>query len=191
MKLNIQIDIDWIEEDGSIDEEVKASIVQGVKNAISKSCMDSMEEKSKLAIDSAILKASEKIEEKAVQFADDWLENEVAVTDKWGDLKEKTTIKGLVKAAFNDTLNQKVDKNGKISNGYGGSYTLIEYLTGKRVNDVVGERMKTFGKDIDRQIKESIDKSIKDNVSDKFAQMVIGVAKQEYKDVQALIDNQS
>lgn len=37
MKLNITVDLDWLEEDGNIDEEVKHQIIQGVKSAISSS----------------------------------------------------------------------------------------------------------------------------------------------------------
>ena len=150
--------------------------------------MKNMEEKSKQAIDKAIANASEIIGQKAVEFADEWLENEVEVTDQWGDSKGKTSIKELIKSAFTNTLNKKVDSNGKITDGYGAKYKLIEYLTGKRVDDVVNERMKSFGENIDKKITASIEASIKDNVSDKFAQMVIGVAKQDYRDTQALLD---
>ena len=186
MKLNISVDIDWIEEDGSIDEEVKAEIIQGVKNAISKSCLSNMEQKSKIAIDAAIKDAAAKIEEKAISFVDDWLENEVEITDRFGDVQESGTLKDIIKRTFNDTLNRKVDKKGSFS-GYSTNYTLLEYLTGKRVEEVVNERMKSFGKDIDKSIEACVNKGIKDRVSDKFAQMVVGAAKQDYKDAQALI----
>ena len=191
MKLNITVDIDWIEEDGSIDDEVKSEIINGVKNAISQSCMSNMEAKSKIAIDAAIENASKKIEEKAVSFVDDWLENEVKITDRFGDTKEKGTLKDIIKRTFDDTLNQKVDKNGSFSNGYGSSFTLIEYLTGKRVDEAVSDRMKSFGRDIDLSIEACVNKGIKERVSDKFAQMIVGAAKQDYKEAQALIKKES
>lgn len=190
MKIKIELDIDWIEEDGSIDDEVKAEIISGVKRAISQSCLANMEEKSKKAIDSAMEQAAKKIEDKAIQFADEWLENEVEVTDKWGDVKEKTTIKGLVKSSFNDVLNRQVNDKGEFCSGrnsYGASGTLLEYLTGKRVQSAVSARLKDFGKNIDKQIEQTIEKGIRDRVSDKFAEMVIGVAKQDHKDAKALI----
>lgn len=40
MKINITVDVEWIGEDGNIDDEVKSEIINGVKSAISKQCMD-------------------------------------------------------------------------------------------------------------------------------------------------------
>ena len=34
MKLNIEVDIDWLEDDGSIDDMVQHEIILGVKQAI-------------------------------------------------------------------------------------------------------------------------------------------------------------
>ena len=186
MKVNVSVEIDWIEEDGSIDDEIKHELILGVKRAISKTCMKDMETQSKLAFDDAVQQASAKISKKALDFADAWLENEVEITDKWGDKQDKITVKGLIKRSFDNLLERKVDSNGKFSSSYGADTKLIEYLTNKRVEDEVSKRMKDFGKGIDDRIKKAIDKSIKDNVSDRFAQMVIGAAKQDYLDQKAI-----
>ena len=90
MKLNITVDIDWIEEDGSIDEEVKHQIIQGVKNSIGKTCLDKVEKQASKAIDEAINKsvasAGELINGKAIAFANEWLGKKVEVTDQWGEV---------------------------------------------------------------------------------------------------------
>lgn len=54
MKLNITVDLDWLEEDGNIDEEVKHQIIQGVKSAISRQCLDKVEKKASEQINQAI-----------------------------------------------------------------------------------------------------------------------------------------
>lgn len=186
MKLDICVELDWIEEDGSIDDQIKSELIHGVKRAISQSCMKDMEKQSKAAFSQAVAEASAKIGEKAFKFADDWLENEVEITDKWGDSKGKTTIKDLIKRNFDNLLERKVDSNGKFSDGYGSSCKLIEYLTNQRVQEEVSKRMAQFGKDIDKKIQAAINQSIKDNVSDRFAQMVVGAAKQDYQELKAL-----
>ena len=208
MKLKIQIDVQDIfdhqneeaycagsgegGDSGGYDlnETIKNEIINGVKKAISKDCLAAVEAKSKSAIEQVIAdsvqKAQDTISNRALEFTNDWLENEVEITDKWGDPKEKITIKDLIKRSFDNLLEKQVDSNGKFTSGYGGKGKLIDYLTNQRVKDEVSARMAQFGKDIDSKIKASIDKSIKDNVSDRFAQMVIGAAKQDYQEAKAL-----
>jgi hypothetical protein len=181
MKLNITVDVDWIEEDGSIDEEVKYQIINGVKNSISAQCLAKVESEASKQIDVAIKDSIEKcrknIEEKAIAFANDWLENEVTITDKWGDPKQTLTITDLIKRTFDGLLERKVSKDGKFSDGYGSDMTLIKYLTGQRVEDVVSAKLKDFSKQIDDQITKAVNSGIRENVSNKFAEMVISTAK--------------
>jgi hypothetical protein len=182
MKLEITVDIDWIEEDGSIDEEVKHQIISGVKNSISRQCLDKVEKEASKQIDKAIqesiTKARESIEKKAIEFADDWLENEVVVTDKWGEAKDALTIKDLIKRTFDGLLEKKVDKDGRFGDRYtSNGMTLIKYLTGKRVEHVVAEKLSGFSKDIDNQITKAVNAGIRENVSNKFAEMVVATAK--------------
>jgi len=186
MKINVSVELDWIEEDGSIDEEVKSELINGIKRAISQQCLAKVEKEASTqinaAIEKAIAKATESIEQKAIDFADDWLENEVEITDKWGDVKKRATIKDVIKSAFDKTLEKNVDKEGRFSDGYGRSSTsLISWLTGQKVQDVVQEKLQTLNKDIDNQITKAVNAGIRKNVSDKFAEMVVATAQYENK----------
>ncbi|HAT5559958.1 TPA: hypothetical protein JAD51_001267 [Proteus mirabilis] len=183
MKLNITVDLDWLEEDGNIDEEVKHQIIQGVKSAISKQCLDKVEKKASeqinQAINDSITAAKRAIEQKAIAFADEWLEKEVTITDKWGDVQDCLSITDLIKRTFDNLLEKKVNDNGSFTDGYGGGTRLITWLTDKRVKDVVQEKLKGINKDIDRQITEAVNAGIRKNVSDKFAEMVVMTAKHQ------------
>ena len=185
MKLNITVDIDWIEENGSIDEEVKHEIINGVKNSISKQCLAKVEKEASTridqAIDDAVKKSQKAIEDKAIAFADDWLENEVTITDKWGDPKDTLTVTDLIKRTFDGLLEKRVDKEGRFSDGYNDKMSLIKYLTGTRVEQVVGERMKDFSKNIDDQITKAVNSGIRENVANKFAEMVVATANENNK----------
>lgn len=183
MKINVSVDLDWIEEDGSLDDEVKHELISGIKSAISHDCLAKVEKEASTqinkAIQAAIDGAKAKIEEKAVAFADDWLENEVEITDKWGDPTERTTVKDLIKKTFDGLMTKAVDAQGKFTDGYHSKSTLLQWLTGKRVQDVVEEKMVGLGKDIDNQITEAVNAGIRKNVSDKFAEMVVATAKHQ------------
>lgn len=180
MKLNITVELEWLGEDGDIDAEVKHEIISGVKNAISRDCLAKVEKEASAQIGAAIAEsigaAKKSIEEKAVKFADEWLEKEVTITDKWGDAQDCLTITDLIKRTFDKLLEKKVDSSGKFSDGYGGGTRLITWLTDKRVEDVVSEKLKGINKDIDRQITEAVNAGIRKNVSDKFAEMVVATA---------------
>lgn len=182
MKINITVDVEWIEEDGSIDEEVKHQIIQGVKNSISKTCLAKVEKQASTAIDKAINesigKAQKLIESKAMELADNWLSNEVSVTDKWGDVVETVDIMTLIKNTYDRTLEKRVDRDGRFcKNSYGNNTRLIDWLTTSKVESVVQDKLKGLNIDIDTQITKAINAGIKENVSNKFAEMVIQTAR--------------
>jgi len=189
MKLNIQVELDWLEDDGSIDDVVQQEIISGVKRAISKDCLKLVEKKTQQAIDDGVNAAVGLMQEKVAGFFEEWLNTEAVISDKYGDTVEKGSLKEIIKREFNNCMNQNVDKDGKSCNGYGAKYSRLEFVTGKKVKEIVDESLSRYGKDIDRTIKETIEKGIKLRVSDKFAEMVIGYAKQDHENAKA-IDHQ-
>ena len=180
MKINITVDVDWIEDDGSIDEEIQHQIITGVKDSISKQCLAKVQKEASTRIDKAIEESitsvQKSIEEKAIAFADDWLENEVTVTDKWGDTQDSLTIKDLIKKTFDRLMERKVDSHGNFESGYNGKMSLLKYLTNNRVEHIVAEKLKGFNKNIDDQITKAVNAGIRENVSNKFAEMVVATA---------------
>lgn len=180
MKLNITVDLEWLGEDGDMDAEVKHEIISGVKNAISRDCLAKVEKEASTqinqAINESIMAAKKAIEQKAIQFADDWLMKEVTVTDKWGDVQDCLTVTDLIKRSFDKTLEKKVDSSGNFSNDYN-SMPLVKYLMGKRMEELVQAKIKPLQKDIDTAIANAVNAGIRKNVSDKFAEMIIQTAK--------------
>lgn len=185
MKINVSVDVEWLEEDGSMDEEVQLSIIQGVKNAISKNCLAKVEKKASqeinTAINNSINSAQELIENKAIAMADDWLTKEVTITDKWGDVVESVDVMTLIKKAYDKTLERSVDNNGKFSNGGYDKTRLIDWLVKSKVESVVQDKLKGINKDIDNQITKAVNAGIRENVSNKFAEMVVQTAKVDNK----------
>lgn len=181
MKLNISVELEWLGEDGDLDAEVKQEIISGVKNAISRDCLAKVEKEASAQINQAINEsisvAKKTIEQKAIKFADDWLEKEVTVTDKWGDVQDCLTITDLIKRSFDKTLEKKVDSSGNFSNDYN-SMPLVKYLMGQRMEELVQAKIKPLQKDIDNAIANAVNAGIRKNVSDKFAEMIIQTAKQ-------------
>lgn len=182
MKLNITIDLEWLGEDGDMDAEVKHEIINGVKNAISRDCLAKVEKEASTqinqAINESIATAKKAIEQKAIKFADDWLEKEVTITDKWGDVQDCMTITDIIKRSFDKTMEKKVNSDGNFTNDGYNSMPLIKYLMGKRMEELVQAKIKPLQKEIDTAIINAVNAGIRKNVSDKFAEMVIQTAKQ-------------
>lgn len=188
MKLNITVDLEWLGEDGDMDADVKHEIISGVKNAISRDCLAKVEKEASAQINAAIQESIDAaklaIQQKAIKFADDWLEKEVTITDKWGDTQDCLTITDLIKRTFDGLMQKKVNDNGEFSDSYSGNTRLINWLTGKRVQDVVQQKLKGINKDIDRQITEAVNAGIRENVANKFAEMVVSTAQHNHKAIE-------
>lgn len=183
MRLNIQVELEWLGEDGNLDEEVRLQIIDGVKRAISRDCLSKVEKEASkqidLAIKESIGQATKTIQQKAIDFVDEWLEREVTVTDGYGDKRMQCSIKEIVKKNFEKTLEMRVKSDGSFDNY--GDMRLIDYLTGKRIKDVIAKHIKGINSDIERAIKAEIENGIKDGVAKKFAEMVIQTAKANHQ----------
>lgn len=185
MKLNIQVELDWLDEEGNIEELVQEEIIAGVKNAISKDCLKLVEEKTQKAIDNGLSSAISAMDQKVSDFFENWLNNEAVITDQYGDPKEKGTLREIIKRKFDDCMNEKVDSDGEPSK-YGRSCTRLEFVTGNKVKEMVDGYLSNYDREIDKSIKQAVEEGIKERVSDKFAQMVIGYATQDHENKKAI-----
>jgi len=193
MKVNITVDLEWLGEDGSIDDIMKDELISGVKNAISKNCLARVEKEASeavnKAIDLAVQSANTLIEEKVLSFVEAWLSNEVIVTDKYGEEVKRGSIKDLIKQQFDGMMNSTVNSDGKVvpAGSYGATkMTVVRFLTGEAVKEVVGSELLNYKRDIDAKIKTEINNGIKTNVSDLFAQMVVNTAQARHAELMAI-----
>ena len=179
MKLNITVEIDYMDEEGNLDETVKESIINGVCEKISRKCIANIEAKANEQISLSLSTAKTLIENKAVAFAESWLKTDVSITDKWGKVVEKSSIEDLVKKSFDNTLLRHVDRQGNLCDGTRHESTrLIDWLTTTKMQEIVSKKLDDMSKHIDESIKKSINDTLKKNVSDKFAEMILKVAKE-------------
>ena len=192
MKINIALEVDWLEEGGTIDEQMQSSIINGVKNSIGRQCLERVEKKASEAIDKAIsdavAAATESVGNKVSEFVESWMKTEVVLTDKYGDVTSKGSIRDLVKKQFDGLMNDFVNSEGKSvgKNGYGARMSVVNFLTGQAVTEVVAAELVGYKKDIDNKIKTEINNGIKNNVSDLFAQMVVNTAQQRHAEQRAI-----
>lgn len=130
--MKIECEVKWAEEAG-IDETVKHAVIMELARRIEDRLYAKLEEETsnKLAemIDALLMKLTER-----------FMNKEIKVTDKWGDVQEKyENVEELLKSKFDTFLEAKVSRKGEASKscGYGNSYdtiTRIEYFIDKQID---------------------------------------------------------
>lgn len=192
MKVNITVDLDWLGEDGNIDELMQDEIIGGVKKAISIQCLERVEKQASKAIESAIDEAVDAatgmINSRVTSFVNEWLSNEVVVTNKYGEEVRRGSIKEIIRNQFDEVLNATVNSDGQIvkQGSYGAKTSVVRFLTGEAVKEIVSDELLSYKEDIDSKIKTAINSGIKQNVSDLFAQMVVNTARERHAEKNAL-----
>ena len=167
MKLNVSVEMDWLayDEEGdagvSPDQLVKDAIIRGVMDRISNQLIDEVRSAaSKLAM--------ERINETITSMLENFLDQPVVITDRYGDVRERhESVREMMKQEFDNFLSQKVDKDGKptTSCSYGDSYTRLTWLTDKRIAEAAKTFMKQVGDQVEATLKKEMDAEAKARVS--------------------------
>jgi len=170
-KLNLEIEVDWIDEESNLDETVKESVMLRIEKAVVEK------------IQAKVLKDSEKrineqvdalvtgvIKDKIEQF----LNTPRNVTDKYGEvIKENVTVEGLLKERMENAMTQRtLDENGKASS-YNSKYSIFEFFAGKNMNRIVSERVMALANDTKKEIEQMVSTQIKANIADKLTNMIL------------------
>ena len=98
MKLNLEIEVDWIDDEMTIDDTVKQSIVNEVVRTLDKKVSEKLEKEIEKKVDQTIIK---KIDEKVDRIFTDFINKDVTLNDKYGDvLKQYGSVMELIKEKF-------------------------------------------------------------------------------------------
>ena len=174
MKFNIQVDIDWIDEEYSIDEQVKheliAGVVREVRGSFNEDGKKAAEEARKKAEQQAEIIISKSIENEIRSF----LKDKVTITDKWGEVKkENITIKELIKEGFDKAMDQEVDGSGRpINNSYSSGTTRLKYLLNESVEKYLQSETRRLDKDIENKVKNAINEKLKEGMADSVKKLL-------------------
>lgn len=164
-KINVTIDLDWIGEDNSLDEEIKNKIVSSVVNTLSEKVLDELSEKVQNQI-------SESIGNRMNEYMDEFFETPRNITDRWGEvIKEGVTVKSQLKEALENFIDQGVDANGHPATGYGAK-TRLQWTAEKYYNDYCRGNVEIAAKAATDRIKQLADEQISKKIGKKLADIV-------------------
>lgn len=155
MVLNLSIELDWIDEDMSIDDVVKNEIIKGVMNGVGNQLKDKIEKKINSSIDTMIVKKVNQLTDKMFK---DFTKRKITLTDGYGDrLSVYNTLKDYMKFKFDNFLTQTVDEKGNSSTGsYRAKYKRIDFVLDKQLKEFANEFTTNTVKKVSAEIKKHV-----------------------------------
>ncbi len=163
---NITVELDWIGEEGSIDEELKEQIATQI---ISKVCASAIADIT-TKVDAQITKrVNEAVGVKLNEVIADFLTKPRTVTDKWGDVVDSgRTVVDMLKDACDGYIEQKVDYSGRPTSSYNDGKKRITYITDK----LIDEHLKKAVDDAAKRIQERLQDYIKSTMQERLTENI-------------------
>lgn len=184
-KFSIEVELDWMDENSTIDEQVKEAIENRIIEKISKQIAEGVNKEQKERFHAQI---SNKVDELVNDTFESLLSLQVVQTDAYGDAKQTfPSVREMIKARFDSYISEKVNsKNGEhwSRDSYGGvSQTRFEYIMGKAFGDELKKKMDELKIKVEKdtatattamfdKMKEILETSVKSQLGDKVAELI-------------------
>lgn len=167
-KFNITIDLDWMDEEGGIDESVKQEIINNITAKVSADITDEITKEAEEKIQQSI---SDTIDDKVNSIIDTLLNRKFDVTDKWGDIKQKNvSVIDLFKQRMDDYFSEHVDSDGRVIS-YGGQ-TRLNYLISRNIDYNMKNKIEKAAAEIKYGLENYIDTTIKAQIGENVAKAI-------------------
>jgi hypothetical protein len=134
MKLNLEIQLDWIDEEMNLDETVKQNVIDAIVNKIQKNVEAEVTTKVNDIIDKTIVG---KINTMTESLFNDFMNKEIQITDNYGStIKHYPNVTAVIKERFDNFMNQTVDEKGNTYDGsYGTKYKRLTFIIDKQLQE--------------------------------------------------------
>jgi Zn/Cd-binding protein ZinT len=159
MKLNLEVELDWIDDEMNLDDTIKQNIIDAVIKKIEKNVESQVEKNINKTLGETIVN---KINEMTENLFNDFMNKEISLSDRYGDkIEVYPNVKALIKKRFDNFMEQTVDENGKTYEGsYGTKYQRIYYIIDKQLksfaNKFTEDAVKTVSSEIKEHVKEGL-----------------------------------
>ena len=157
MKFNLEIQLDWIDEDSNLDETIKQNIIDEVVKKIQVNTESKIKDSIDKIIDITIVS---KINEMTENLFNEFCNRQVIINDNYGTkIKVYESVTDLIKERFDNFMIQAVDKEGKTSNSsYENKF--------QRINFIVDKQLKVFADKFTTDAVKSVSEEIKVHVQE-------------------------
>jgi hypothetical protein len=171
-KFNIEVELDWVGEDYTIDEKLQESIANKIVSKIKGAVMDEIR-------DTAIEISKNRVGLWVNQLLSSIMEDH-KIPYKESDYSSEVkmiTMEEMIGKQFEAALNQTVDKDGEPTNSSYKKYgTRLEWLTGKLARKYADMRVQEFVRDIKGDIENYTSEKVKEEMMKQLtAQLVSNI----------------
>lgn len=175
MKLNLEVELDWIDEEMNLDDTIKQNVINSVVNRIQAKVNEQVESKINKIIDTTIV---DRINNKVDALFDEFTNKQIALTDGYGDkVKVYENVIALIKDRFDNFMEQPVDDNGKTYDStysiYGSRFKRVEFMIDKQLKDFANK----FTADTVKRVSEEIKLHVADGLQTKLGSELMRVLK--------------
>lgn len=173
-KFNISVELDYFEEDGSLDDELKSEIVSKIVSEVAGSITKSLETEANRLLNAKMKSLDEEISQKLNDLMQAFFNTPKDITDSWGDVVESgVTVTQKLKKACDEFMYQPVDENGKVTQSNWARYkTRVDYIVHKSVNWEMERAIKDAVNTATKKIKEQVRELATKQLGEKLAEVV-------------------
>ena len=173
-QFNITVNLDWLDEEESLDEKLWDEILSGIVSKVGDNITKSLESKARELLDGRFASLGNEIGERLNGIMQEFFDTPRDVTDKWGKVKrEQITVTQLLSEACDNFLTQAVDEKGKPATGYSAKYdTRIDYIVQKSIDRDMEWAIKRAVEDVTKNLKNRISNEIKSQMGEKLAGII-------------------
>lgn len=161
MKLNLEIDLDWIDEEKGLDQTIKEEIISSVVSKIQAGIEKKLEDKINQLIDSTII---DRINKKTDELFAEFVSRQITLTDNYGSkIEVYESLEALMKKRFDNFMTERVDEKGNSSSSnYGKHFSRIDFI--------IKHQLETFAKEFTTNAVKRVSEEIKEHVKDGLTQ---------------------
>lgn len=173
-KFNVTVEIDYIDEDGNLDDAICDQIVGAVVSRVSDSVTQNIENRAKKIFEERIQTMEISVSDKLNEMMDEFFSTPKDITDQWGDVKRSgVTVKQLLKEACDKFMDQPLDQYGKPASGYSVKYkSRVDYIVSQSIDHDMEFAIKKAVKDVTDNLKKKITDEITKQMGEKLAGVV-------------------
>lgn len=157
MKINVELDITWLDEDNDIDDQIKGQVIREVAKQVAENVNNE-------SIKSMTKLAQESIDTNVSSLMEDFLSKPFQERDRWGDpVGKEINIKELLKAKLDTMMTDNIDENGKLTS-YNGK-PRYESLINKELKRSLDKFQDDLSKQVVTAIKDDINQKARDRIT--------------------------
>lgn len=175
-KLNIELDIDYMDEEQNIDEFVRDEIINAATRRVETAIMKAAEERLTAQLSKVEQIVDKRVEEITTKVIDEFLNTQKFPhpKDSWDKNPEMKSIQEILVKKLEASLNRTVDKDGNYTtSSYNTAGTRIEWLTGKLAEKYADEKVKETTKNIKGHIEKYILEKVKGEIMTQLSSEIL------------------